>query len=57
MAVLRLCCCAWAFPSCGVQASYCGGFSGCTAWALGCVDFSSGSVWALEHRLSSDTGG
>ena len=22
-------------PSCSVQASYCAGFSGCTAWALG----------------------
>ena len=45
---------------CGVQASYCGGFSFCRALALGtwasvvaaCRLNSCGS-WALQHRLSS----
>ena len=31
--------CAWAFSSCGTQASHCGGFSCCGAQALGCVLF------------------
>ena len=43
LAVLDLCCCAWAFSSCGEpgysslqrQASHCGGFSCCGARALG----------------------
>ena len=44
LAVLGLHCYAWAFSSsskwgllcsCGVQASHCGGFSCCRAWALG----------------------
>ena len=35
LAVLALHCCAWAFSSCGVQASLCGGFSFCRAPALG----------------------
>ena len=56
MAVLGLCCCAWAFSSCGeratlrcgARASHCSGFSCCRARALG--------VWALvvvAHGLSS----
>ena len=44
LAVLGLCCCAWAFSSCGergllyvavARASHCGGFSYCRAQALG----------------------
>ena len=45
---------------CSVQASHCGGFSCCRAWALGARasvavarSFSSCGSWALEHRLSS----
>ena len=45
---------------CGVQASHCGGFSCCGAWALGAWvsvaaarGLSSCGLWALEHRLSS----
>ena len=62
-AVLGLCC-AWAFlqcgeqgllPSCGAQASHCGGFSRCGARAS--VAAARGlcicSHQALEHRLSS----
>ena len=54
LAVLGLCCCMWAFSSCrdqglfsscGVQTSYCGGFS-CGAWALGHAVFSSCCTWA-----------
>ena len=46
--------------SCGAQASHCGGFSCCGAWALGARTsvvavhgFSSCGSWALQHRLSS----
>ena len=46
--------------SCSVQASLCGGFSGCRVWALGHLGFGSCdtflSSWgfqALEHRLKS----
>ena len=43
LAALGLCCCPWAFSSCGeratlrcgVQASHCSGFSCCGAWAFG----------------------
>ena len=35
MAVLGLCCCTWAFSSCGAWASHCGGFCCCGARALG----------------------
>ena len=35
LAALGLHCYAWAFSSCGEQASHCGGFSGCRAQALG----------------------
>ena len=35
LAALGLCCCAWAFSSCGVRASHCSGFSCCGAQALG----------------------
>ena len=35
LAVLSLCCCAWAFSSCDVWVSHHGGFSSCGAWALG----------------------
>ena len=45
---------------CGVQASHCGGFSCCGAWALGAqasvvvaLGLSSCGLWALERRLSS----
>ena len=45
---------------CGVQASPCGGFSFCGAWALGAQasvvvvhGLSSCGTWALECRLSS----
>ena len=57
LVVLGLCCCMRAFSSCskwgilsscGVQASHCGGFFCCKAWALGCVDFSSFISQALE---------
>ena len=34
MAVLGLCCCVWAFSSCGAQASHCDDFSCCQAPAL-----------------------
>ena len=34
LAVLGLQCCAWAFSSCGAQASHCDGFS-CRTWAVG----------------------
>ena len=37
------------FSSCGVQASRCGGFSCCRAWALGHADFDSRGSWAVEH--------
>ena len=69
VAVLSLCCCAWAFSSCGergatlccgVKASHCGGFSCCRARALGSQasvvaarGLSSCGSRALEHRLSS----
>ena len=33
---LGLCCCVLSFSSCSVQASHCGGFTSCRAWALGC---------------------
>ena len=29
LSVLGLCCCVWAFSSCGTRASHCGGFSCC----------------------------
>ena len=52
--------CLRAFSSCGEQASHCGGFSCCRAWALGArisVVAAGGlsicSSQALEHRLSS----
>ena len=69
MAALGLCCCVWAFSSCGeggatlgcgARASHCGGFSCCEAWALGTQasvvaahGLSSCGSWALECRLSS----
>jgi len=54
LAALGLCCCAWAFSSCGEQGlsssqwagSHCGGFSCCKAQAVGCRD----SV-AVAHEL------
>ena len=67
--MLGLCCCAWAFSSCGERgatlhcgapASHCGGFSCCGAWALGAWasvvvarGLSSCGSQALEFRLSS----
>ena len=60
LAVLGLCCCAWAFSSCGKRASHCSGFSCCRARALGmrasvvvARGLSSCGLWALERRLSS----
>ena len=48
------------FPSCGAQASHCGGFFCCGARALGmrasvvvACGLSSCGSWDLEHRLSS----
>ena len=69
MAALGLRCCAQTFSSCGergllfvfgVQASHCGGFSYCAAWALGAWasvvvahGLKSCGSRALERRLSS----
>ena len=69
LTALGLCCCAWAFSSCGepgaalhcgAQASHRGGFSCCGAWALGArasvvvaCGLSSSGSWVLERRLSS----
>ena len=60
MAALDLRCCARVFSSCGAQASHCGGFSCCGAWALGAwasvvvaCGLSSCGSQALERRLSS----
>ena len=39
--------------SCDAQASHCGGFSCCRAWALGHLGFSSCSSQPLVYRLSS----
>ena len=41
---------------CGVQASYCGGFSCCRAWALGCVGLRICSPRALECASFSSCG-
>ena len=46
-AAVGLHCCMWAFSSCDVQASLCGGFSCCRARALGRASFSSWSTWGL----------
>ena len=58
-AALGLYSCAWAFSSCGVRASHCGGFSCCGAQALGAWasvvavrGLSSCGLWSLEHRFS-----
>ena len=48
LVVLALCCCVWAFSSCGVQAPHCGGFSCGGARVLG----ARASVGAAD-RLSS----
>ena len=48
LAVLSLCCSAWAFSSCGAQASHCSGFSCCGAQAVGRAGFSS-----VAHGLRS----
>ena len=69
LAALGLCCCTWAFSSCGeggatlrcdAWASHCGGFSCCGAWALGTQasvvaarGLSSCVSRALERRLSN----
>ena len=53
LAVLGLHWCSWAFSSCGVRASHCGGFSCCRIRALGCSGFRSCSARAGEHRPSS----
>ena len=58
--VLSLCCCAWAFSSCGeqgrlfscsTQASYCGGFTR-GAQALGPEGFCSCGLWAQQLWLA-----
>ena len=41
-----LCCCAWAFSSCGARASQCSSFSRCVVWATGCAGLSSCGTWA-----------
>lgn len=68
MAVLGLHCCpgfflaiaSGGYSSCGVQASHCGGFSCCRAWALGAWasvvvarGLSSYGSQTLEHRLNN----
>ena len=62
LAVLGLCCCAWAFRtcggwgllcSCGAGASRWGGFSCCRAQVLWCSGVISCGYWALECGLSS----
>ena len=59
---LGLCCCPWAFSSCGdwgllsscgVRAAHCSGFSCCRAWALEHVGFSNCRLQAPEPRLDS----
>ena len=60
--VLGLCCC-MGFPvvsseqgilfSCGKQASHCGGFSYCRAWALGHTGFGNCGFEALDRGLIS----
>ena len=37
LVALGLCCCMWAFSSCGMWAAHFSGFSCCGAQALGCV--------------------
>ena len=60
LAMLGLCCCTWAFSicgkwgplsSCGVQASYCHGFSCCKARTVGQAGFSSCDTWAQQLKL------
>ena len=46
MTMLGLYCWAWAFSSCGIWTSLCGGFSCCRAWALGHTGFSICGTWA-----------
>ena len=63
----HLCCCAWSFPTCGqqgsspcaVQASRCGGFPCCKAWALerkvscgGVRPYLLHGVWDLGSQVS-----
>ena len=48
LAALGLRFCTRAFSSCGAQASHCGGFSCCRAWALGAQ-----ALVVAAHRLSS----
>ena len=49
LAVLALCCCSWAFSSCGVRASHCGGFSPCSTQAHG---LQSAGLSVVAHGLS-----
>ena len=44
---------AWALSNCSKQASHCGGFSCCRAWALERTSFRSCGSWVLEHRFNS----
>ena len=62
LAVLRLCCCKWAFCSCSEHglrysysawASHFSGFSSFGAQALGHADFNSCGSQALEQGLNS----
>ena len=63
MALLGFCCCAWAFSSCGVWASHCGGFSCCGTRVLGvwasvvaARRLNSCGMWALECAGFSSCG-
>ena len=47
LTLLGLCCCVWAFSSCGMGAFHCSGFS-CGVWALG---FCSYGTWAKKLQL------
>ena len=62
LVALGLCCCSWAFSSCGNEGllsscgawvSLWGGISCCRAQALECLGSSICTSWALEHGLSS----
>ena len=55
LTVLSLCCCLWAFSSCGERGLFCscGAFSCCRAQALGHSGFSCCSTWAQQLQLPS----
>ena len=52
LALLDLCCCAWAFSSCVAPASHCCGFSCCRAWALGHMSFPGPGIELLSPALA-----